>query len=133
MVVFVFKRKTAYERRISDWSSDVCSSDLGSREWPPPSAGRGAACAWWIRPGTRSCSGGRVRPWHWGCSWRQSLVGSVGGRRMGRRGGRGGWIGGLRPRGGLFLAQPAQQFQVGLEVHVVRQLDRKSTRLNSSH
>src|SRR3546814_13885705 len=26
--VFVFKRKTAYEMRISDWSSDVCSSDL---------------------------------------------------------------------------------------------------------
>src|SRR3546814_3262305 len=25
---FVFKQKTAYERRISDWSSDVCSSDL---------------------------------------------------------------------------------------------------------
>src|SRR3546814_3530938 len=31
MVVFVcfFKQKTAYEMRISDWSSDVCSSDLG--------------------------------------------------------------------------------------------------------
>src|SRR3546814_2050134 len=27
MFVF-FKQKTAYERRISDWSSDVCSSDL---------------------------------------------------------------------------------------------------------
>src|SRR3546814_6868277 len=26
--VFFFKRKTAYEMRISDWSSDVCSSDL---------------------------------------------------------------------------------------------------------
>src|SRR3546814_4458461 len=25
---FLFKQKTAYERRISDWSSDVCSSDL---------------------------------------------------------------------------------------------------------
>src|SRR3546814_7555549 len=28
VVVFFFKQKTAYERRISDWSSDVCSSDL---------------------------------------------------------------------------------------------------------
>src|SRR3546814_8023828 len=28
-VVFCCKRKTAYEMRISDWSSDVCSSDLG--------------------------------------------------------------------------------------------------------
>src|SRR3546814_6059854 len=26
--VFFFKQKTAYEMRISDWSSDVCSSDL---------------------------------------------------------------------------------------------------------
>src|SRR3546814_1689743 len=28
---FFFKQKTAYEMRISDWSSDVCSSDLGCR------------------------------------------------------------------------------------------------------
>src|SRR3546814_7936688 len=27
-MIFVFKQKTAYEMRISDWSSDVCSSDL---------------------------------------------------------------------------------------------------------
>src|SRR3546814_2427383 len=40
-VVFFFKQKTAYEMRISDWSSDVCSSDLdgwstgtGSRNLP---------------------------------------------------------------------------------------------------
>src|SRR3546814_5297257 len=29
-VVFFFKQKTAYEMRIRDWSSDVCSSDLGA-------------------------------------------------------------------------------------------------------
>src|SRR3546814_4479792 len=29
--VFFFKQKTAYEMRISDWSSDVCSSDLPVR------------------------------------------------------------------------------------------------------
>src|SRR3546814_4885553 len=28
VVCFFFKQKTAYEMRISDWSSDVCSSDL---------------------------------------------------------------------------------------------------------
>src|SRR3546814_15591860 len=28
LIVFFFKQKTAYEMRISDWSSDVCSSDL---------------------------------------------------------------------------------------------------------
>src|SRR3546814_20076788 len=29
IIFFFFKQKTAYEMRISDWSSDVCSSDLG--------------------------------------------------------------------------------------------------------
>src|SRR3546814_9485577 len=44
---FFFKQKTAYEMRISDWSSDVCSSDLkvrsfdklrtnGNGEWAEP-------------------------------------------------------------------------------------------------
>src|SRR3546814_20589791 len=28
---FLFKQKTAYEMRISDWSSDVCSSDLSDK------------------------------------------------------------------------------------------------------
>src|SRR3546814_4239715 len=32
MFFFVFKQKTAYEMRISDWSSDVCSSDLEGTE-----------------------------------------------------------------------------------------------------
>src|SRR3546814_2430502 len=31
LYVFFFKQKTAYEMRISDWSSDVCSSDLSAR------------------------------------------------------------------------------------------------------
>src|SRR3546814_4572698 len=35
-VFFFFKQKTAYEMRISDWSSDVCSSDLFRAE---PEAG----------------------------------------------------------------------------------------------
>src|SRR3546814_2521580 len=34
VLVFVFKQKTAYEMRISDWSSDVCSSDLMARSNP---------------------------------------------------------------------------------------------------
>src|SRR3546814_9363886 len=32
MFFFFFKQKTAYEMRISDWSSDVCSSDLKKKE-----------------------------------------------------------------------------------------------------
>src|SRR3546814_7962212 len=35
---FFFKQKTAYEMRISDWSSDVCSSDLRGRAGGPPRA-----------------------------------------------------------------------------------------------
>src|SRR3546814_722514 len=33
-VFFFFKQKTAYEMRISDWSSDVCSSDLRTKYLP---------------------------------------------------------------------------------------------------
>src|SRR3546814_8184473 len=38
-IFFFFKQKTAYEMRISDWSSDVCSSDLedaGTFKFNPP-------------------------------------------------------------------------------------------------
>src|SRR3546814_6476772 len=42
--LFFFKQKTAYEMRISDWSSDVCSSDLaiaqGSLTWQDEPAAR---------------------------------------------------------------------------------------------
>src|SRR3546814_10472447 len=34
MLFFLFKQKTAYEMRISDWSSDVCSSDLAVEARP---------------------------------------------------------------------------------------------------
>src|SRR3546814_4626656 len=40
-VFFFFKQKTAYEMRISDWSSDVCSSDLGGGGQPGPGGHRG--------------------------------------------------------------------------------------------
>src|SRR3546814_8887132 len=33
IVLLFYKQKTAYEMRISDWSSDVCSSDLCSYSW----------------------------------------------------------------------------------------------------
>src|SRR3546814_3345949 len=41
LVFFFFKQKTAYEMRISDWSSDVCSSDL-RRVHDQPAARRAA-------------------------------------------------------------------------------------------
>src|SRR3546814_15065080 len=37
-IIFFFKQKTAYEMRISDWSSDVCSSDLSFSFAPRPAA-----------------------------------------------------------------------------------------------
>src|SRR3546814_3550128 len=65
LLFFFFKQKTAYEMRISDWSSDVCSSDLpASRSGPnvhgdssPLSMAGGDGCGWpagrehYIRPG----------------------------------------------------------------------------------
>src|SRR3546814_4183790 len=54
-VFFFFKQKTAYEMRISDWSSDVCSSDLTSPycRRAPPRAGREAIARprLWLAPG----------------------------------------------------------------------------------
>src|SRR3546814_19719293 len=38
---FFFKQKTAYEMRISDWSSDVCSSDLRTDRYGRPPGTRG--------------------------------------------------------------------------------------------
>src|SRR3546814_7750284 len=51
---FFFKQKTAYEMRISDWSSDVCSSDL----WAVEQATRRSGCSWGSSGG-RSNSGDR--------------------------------------------------------------------------
>src|SRR3546814_9826126 len=41
---YFYKQKTAYDMRISDWSSDVCSSDLVAR------AGEGYGVRLWPRP-----------------------------------------------------------------------------------
>src|SRR3546814_7646246 len=64
-VFFFFKQKTAYEMRISDWSSDVCSSDLRradawrhghdrrTDDWAPLQAGGGHRGA--VRNDRTSC------------------------------------------------------------------------------
>src|SRR3546814_4817232 len=58
-IVFFFKQKTAYEVRISDWSSDVCSSDLGGIAFGIGPGGDRRCCG---------CSPGRCPsscwPWH---------------------------------------------------------------------
>src|SRR3546814_10687994 len=52
-----FNQKTAYEMRISDWSSDVCSSDLGGWNWRRPvSISCRTGRSWTWRDGRRSTS-----------------------------------------------------------------------------
>src|SRR3546814_10160113 len=61
LLCFFFKQKTAYEMRISDWSSDVCSSDLVEvqlRQLAVEVQGRGE----------QRCVGARLR--HRGYGWR---------------------------------------------------------------
>src|SRR3546814_4479095 len=55
---FFFKQKTAYEMRISDWSSDVCSSDLHPGVLP----GRHGTAVVGARPAARGgCAGAAAR------------------------------------------------------------------------
>src|SRR3546814_5585456 len=54
---FFFKQKTAYEMRISDWSSDVCSSDLGRLSRPMSLTGRTALSA--------ARAGSQAMPYAW--------------------------------------------------------------------
>src|SRR3546814_13170423 len=74
---FFFKQKTAYEMRISDWSSDVCSSDLASRHRTSTTAsvrdvrdtmleGIGLAAIWSVIPlaiGPQATAGAALGLW----------------------------------------------------------------------
>src|SRR3546814_11718436 len=92
-MVFLFsKQKTSYEMRISDWSSDVCSSDLAIRR----GADRRIACLVGARrraallvrpqgeprPPARSCGEGMCLAWCCGCGSIRSEE-----RRVGKEGG----------------------------------------------
>src|SRR3546814_5622832 len=65
MVFFFYKQKTAYDMRISDWSSDVCSSDLddlsADRQSKPAPLGRSAAAGEFLKD-DRALAGGDARP-----------------------------------------------------------------------
>src|SRR3546814_9903827 len=52
-VLFFFKQKTAYEMRISDWSSDVCSSDLFHRTERNSDRRGGVVAGWGGSPRSR--------------------------------------------------------------------------------
>src|SRR3546814_7852056 len=117
---FFFKQKTAYEMRISDWSSDVCSSDLRGDEAVFVAQGDRRA----VRSVAQVLAGGAVVERH-----RRHAAGHRLERDVAER-----------------LRQAREQEQVGAgevarqrfaALHAaedeVRVLDRKSTRLNSSH
>src|SRR3546814_7990665 len=105
-VFFFCKQKTAYEMRISDWSSDVCSSDLHPVSIEPAHMGRSSGSEQPTLPGI-----GRRRPEQVAAQAQPALVHAE-----------------------LFDRQReplGQQFSVdALAAHAA---DRKSTRLNSSH
>src|SRR3546814_11915008 len=87
---FFFKQKTAYEMRISDWSSDVCSSDL--RLEVSRASGAAAACR-------APCSARRLA---WPLPERSGLAGRTSSERGSLRR-KGGWPGVLsRCQGGSF-------------------------------
>src|SRR3546814_1284731 len=58
---FFFKQKTAYEMRISDWSSDVCSSDLPDEGGQAlrPRSGRASSQ---LRGALGACRDARIHP-----------------------------------------------------------------------
>src|SRR3546814_5497764 len=110
LLFFFFKQKTAYEMRISDWSSDVCSSDLRGLSWL------------WAAPRWRE--EGVAIEQHWsardaGDGWRFPIEAPPPPRRGARR----------FDAGELDEPLPLAMAAAGLE----QVLDRKSTRLNSSH
>src|ERR1051325_11858655 len=101
---FFFKQKTAYEITYGDWSSDVCSSDLGSARAAPPAPS-------WPRPGEcpqPSCPpASRVASVPPSPPWRSEDNQGRVDRGQGT-GGRGQWAAerGLSPRGHLPNAAP---------------------------
>src|SRR3546814_3032981 len=125
LFVFFFKQKTAYEMRISDWSSDVCSSDLDD---DGDAAGAVAFVAHLFIVGVVLAAGRTldgpldVVLRHVGLARGQD--GATQARilvrlRQARLG-----------RDHDFLGQPRKLLGALL---ILRALDRKSTRLNSSH
>src|SRR3546814_2299428 len=107
MYFFFFKQKTAYEMRISDWSSDVCSSDLrapGTRAPPACLASTNALATLFIP----------LLP----------VDVKAGGQHIAL---------GYRPYRIKRRVVTREADIVELQLHIGVPVDRKSTRLNSSH
>src|SRR3546814_3760596 len=133
LLVFFFKQKTAYELRISDWSSDVCSSDLVGL-WAPCGSNRHSAAHLCVAGYVRGAYGTHRRraidhaadpvayPDRPGCQWRRAA--RLGAHRQ-PVSVRTTWT---APR----LAVRSDGWWHGFRLDF-RCRDRKSTRLNSSH
>src|SRR3546814_2696094 len=134
VIFFFFKQKTAYEMRISDWSSDVCSSDLralvGDASQEEDAATFAAAAEAWAPLAVAVHNAGTNRRdsfldlevAHFEQLWREHTLGAfLTGREAARR---------MVPRGaGTILFTGATGSIRGKALFG----DRKSTRLNSSH
>src|SRR3546814_3624094 len=120
---FFFKQKTAYEMRISDWSSDVCSSDLFSGSHQVAIAKGFAAQKtdelWRVRylP---------VDPQDLGRTY-DSIV------RVNSQSGKGGIAFLLQRDHGIVMPRRMQVEFSAIVQALADDRDRKSTRLNSSH
>src|SRR3546814_5562410 len=113
---FFFKQKTAYEMRISDWSSDVCSSDLSGRSKHLLPISRRA------RQPHRLA---RRREKRAGLGFAFALF--IGGIAVGDD------AGARLDVHFAVLDDRGAQHDAAVHIAVGREIDRKSTRLNSSH
>src|SRR3546814_5786936 len=112
VLFFFFKQKTAYEMRISDWSSDVCSSDLAIQRQRATLVSQARGRVLEIGIGT-----GRNLPFY----DRDKLES----------------LQGLDPAAQMHGLARKRARKAGLDVELLtlpaERIDRKSTRLNSSH
>src|SRR3546814_6486855 len=127
MFFFFFKQKTAYEMRISDWSSDVCSSDLlGCHEVVGQANHRGGQSG-------NHCNGAHNMRHTFppglflGFDHETRILYS--GRKH-RRCGMTEQTAGSRFRLGVSAAE---DWRMAVDGCLLQLIDRKSTRLNSSH
>src|SRR3546814_3131609 len=76
LLFFFFKQKTAYEMRISDWSSDVCSSELeeDDRQRDAGEAEYGVPAEQLGKSGRKECGGHCTRIAHAGEAHRLALM-----------------------------------------------------------
>src|SRR3546814_6821400 len=124
--LFFFKQKTAYERRISDWSSDVCSSDLVGRTDDTSLRRDGDVAHRAVREAEMD-DRGVAR------CLRDAIIVKICARKIGARGGdlRVGVDRACARQAAPAALLPPVEFRLE-QIGGARQ-DRKSTRLNSSH